>query len=198
MKKIYNIFLLLLFTQLGSAQYFNLTPHGFVSLDSKEFTVVDVPNIKQKDLYKNVLNALNTIYRNPEKGLSVVEGESISLTAYEENALKVRHSSGGIGKGNYKYDLSYTLTFLFKDGRIRINSPDFECRRWYEGTYKPTSGWSSSGWTTLQLIKGKNDRVAIYDKDGKLLLEDAASGLNNHFNVLLKQIIEKSKNINNW
>ncbi|MFH6956934.1 hypothetical protein ACHRV1_05970 [Flavobacterium aquidurense] len=197
-KKAFSIVIILLVTQLSFGQYFKLTPQGFVSNDNNEFTVVNVPNAKQKDLYKNVLNAINTMYSNPQKGLNVVEGESISLTAYEEKALPVRHSAGGFGKGNYKYDLSYTLSFLFKDGKIRINSPVFECKRWYEGTYKPTSGWGSSGWTTLKLVKGDRDRVAIYDKNGKLLLEDAASGLNDHFNSVLKQIMEKSQKINNW
>lgn len=197
-KKAFSIVIFLLVTQLSFGQYFKLTPQGFVSNDNSDFTVVNVPNAKQKDLYKNVLNAINTMYSNPQKGLNVVEGESISLTAYEEKALPVRHSAGGFGKGNYKYDLSYTLSFLFKDGKIRINSPVFECKRWYEGTYKPTSGWGSSGWTTLKLVKGDRDRVAIYDKNGKLLLEDTASGLNDHFNSVLKQIMEKSQKINNW
>lgn len=197
-KKAFSIVIFLLVTQLSFGQYFKLTPQGFVSNDNSDFTVVNVPNAKQKDLYKNVLNAINTMYSNPQKGLNVVEGESISLTAYEEKALPVRHSAGGFGKGNYKYDLSYMLSFLFKDGNIRINSPVFECKRWYEGTYKPTSGWGSSGWTTLKLVKGDRDRVAIYDKNGKLLLEDAASGLNDHFNSVLKKIMEKSQKINNW
>lgn len=198
MKKTLNLAILLLAAQLSFAQYFKLTNKGFVSTDNTDFTVVNVPNIKQKDLYKNVLNAINSMYSNPQKGLNVVDGESISITAYEEKALPVKHKAGGFGKTSYKYDLSYTLSFLFKDGKIRINRPTFECRRWYEATYRPTSGWSSSGWTTLNLLKGKNDRVAIYDTNGELLLEEAATGLNNHFNALLKQIIEKSKNINNW
>lgn len=197
-KKTLSIAVLVLVTQLSFAQYFKLTPKGFVSNDNSDFTIVNVPNAKQKDLYKNVLNAINSMYSNPQKGLNVVDGESISLTAYEENALTVKHSAGGFGKRIYKYDLSYTLSFLFKDGKIRINTPVFECKRWYEGTYKPTSGWSSSGWFTLKLVKGKNDMVAIYDKEGKLLLEDASNGLNNHFNSVLKQIIEKSQKINNW
>ena len=197
-KRIISITILLLVTQQSFAQYFELTSQGFVSNNDSDYTVVDIPKLKQKDLYKNVLNTINSMYSNPQKGLNVVEGESISLTAYEEKALPVRHSGGGFGKTNYKYDLSYTLSFLFKDGKIRINSPTVECRRWYEGSYRAGRGWSSSGWTTLKLLKGENDRVAIYDKNGKLLLEDAASGLNNHLNSLLKKIIEKSQKINNW
>lgn len=198
MKKMLGMVILLLVTQLSFAQYFKLTANGFVSNDNNDFAVVDVPNVKQADLYKNVLNAINSIYSNPQKGLSVLEGESITLTAYEEKAIPVRHSSGGFGKTNYKYDLSYTLSFLFKDGKIRVNSPTFELKRWYEGTFRAGSGYGNSGWTTLNLVKGKKDRVAIYDQNGKLILEDATNGLNTHLNTIVKQIIDKSNTINNW
>lgn len=189
---------LVLLTQLSFAQYFKLTDKGFVSNENHDFAVVEVPNVKQMDVYKNVLNAINSLYSNPQKGLSVLEGESITLTAYEEKALPVRHGGGGLGKSNYAYDLSYTLSFLFKDGKIRMNSPTFELRRWYEGTFRAGSGWGNSGWTTLNLVKGKKDRVAIYDQNGKLILEDAANRLNTHLNALLKQIVDKSNTINNW
>ncbi|MEN5195561.1 hypothetical protein [Sphingobacterium faecium] len=198
MKKIFSMAVLVLLTQLSFAQYFKLTDKGFVSSENHDFAVVEVPNVKQMDVYKNVLNAINSLYSNPQKGLSVLEGESITLTAYEEKALPVRHGGSGLGKSNYEYDLSYTLSFLFKDGKIRMNSPTFELRRWYEGTFRAGSGWGNSGWTTLNLVKGKKDRVAIYDQNGKLILEDAANGLNTHLNALLKQIIDKSNTINNW
>lgn len=197
MKKTLSIAVLLLITQLSFAQYFKLTPKGFVSNENSEFTVVNVPNVKQKDLYKNVLNAINSIFKNPQKGLSVVEGESISITAYEEEVLPIKLSNG-LGKTIRKYDLSYKLTFLFKDGKIRINSPDFEAKRYVEGTYRGSSGWSEGGWVTLNLIKVGKSKLYLFEDDGKVRYEDAYNGLNNHFNSLLKQIIEKSQNINNW
>ncbi|REC44291.1 hypothetical protein [Chryseobacterium sp. 5_R23647] len=40
-------------------------PKGFAANDNKEFTVVNVPNVKKMDLYKNVLNVINSIYNNP-------------------------------------------------------------------------------------------------------------------------------------
>jgi len=197
MKKMLGIVILVLVTQMSFAQYFKLTPKGFVSNDNSDYTVVEVPNVKQTDLYKNVLNAINSIYRNPQKGLSVVEGESISIAAYEEEVLPIKRSNW-LGKTLRKYDLSYTLTFLFKDGKIRVNSPTFELKRWYEGTFRAGRGYGNSGWTTLNLVKGKNDRVAIYDQNGKLLLEDATNGLNAHLNAIVKQIIDKSNTISNW
>jgi len=198
MKKMLGMVSLLLVTQLSFAQYFKLTADGFVSEDNTDFTVIEVPNVKQMDLYKNVLNAINTLSSNPQKEPHVLEGETITLTGYDEKVLPVRHGTGAFGKSNYKYDLSYSLSFLFKDGKIRINSPVFECRRWYKATYRKGSDWDNSDWKTLNLIKGKKDSVAIYGQNGTLLLEDAASGLNTHFNTLIKQIIDKSESINNW
>lgn len=189
---------LVLLTQLSFAQYFKLTDKGFVSNENHDFAVVEVPNVKQMDVYKNVLNAINSLYSNPQKGLSVLEGESITLTGYEEKALPVRHGGGGLGKSNYQYDLSYTLSFLFKDGKIRMNSPTFELRRWYERTSKNGSNWGRSGWRMLNLVEDKKNSTAIYDQNGKLILEDAANELNTHLNALLKQIIDKSNTINNW
>ncbi|MFA4867995.1 MAG: DUF4468 domain-containing protein [Pedobacter sp.] len=197
MKKTLIIAILLLVTQLGFAQYFKLMPKGFVSNDNSDFTVVNVPNVKQNDLYKNVLNAINSIFKNPQKGLSVVEGESISITAYEEGVLPIKLSNG-LGKSVRKYDLSYKLTFLFKDGKIRINSPDFEVKRYVEGSYRGASGWTGDEWVTLKLIKVGKSKLYLFEDDGKVRFEDAYNGLNNHFNSLLKQIIEKSQKINNW
>lgn len=152
MKKTLSMVLLILVTQLSFAQYFKLTQKCFVSTDNSDFTVVDVPNVKQRDLYKNLLNAINSLYKNLQKGLSVVEGESISITAYEEEVLPIKLSNG-LGKTLRKYDLSYKLTFLFKDGKIRINSPDFEAKRYVEGTYRGSSGWSGDEWVTLRMTK---------------------------------------------
>lgn len=197
MKKTLSIVMLVLVTQLSFAQYFKLTPKGFVSDENTDFTVVEVPNVKQKDLYKNVLNAINSLYKNPQKGLSVVEGESISITAYEEEVLPVKLSNG-LGKTIRKYDLSYKITFLFKDGKIRINSPDFEAKRYVEGTYRGASGWSGDEWVTLKLTKVGKSKLYLFEDNGKVRFEDAYTGLNNYFNSLLKQIIDKSQNLNNW
>lgn len=192
-----SIVIFLLVTQLSFAQYFKLTPKGFLSNENNDFTVVDVPNVKQKDLYKNMLNALNSIFKNPQKGLSVVEGESISISAYEEKVLPIKLSTG-IGKAIYKYDVSYKLTFLFKDGKIRINSPDFEAKRYVESTYRGASGWSGNEWVTLRLVKVGKSRLYLFENDGKIRFEDAYNGLNNHFNSLIQEILNKSQSINNW
>lgn len=197
MKKILNTIVLLLITQMGFTQYFTLTPNGFVSEDKNDYIVIDVPNAKQNDLYKNVLNALSAMYKNPKDALSLIEGESITLNGYEEKVIlyKDKISPLQIGKTTYQYDLSYTLSILFKDGKIRFNRPTFECRRWYEDGYR--SGWAS-GWTYLHLVKGKNAKAAIFGQKGEIMAEESYNGLNQHLNSLIKEIIEKSTKIDDW
>lgn len=197
MRKIVTILTLLLFSQLSFAQYFTLTPKGFLSESESEYIVIDVPNSTQADLYKSVLNALSIMYNDPKEVLSLVEGESITLNAYEPEVItyKDKVSPLQIGKTTYKYDLSYSISMLFKDGKIRFNRPTFECRRWYENGYK--GGWTS-GWTYLHLVKGKDAKSAIFDKNGEIISQEAYDGLNNHLNSLIKEIVEKSKNVDNW
>lgn len=187
----------MIFSQSFFAQYFTLTPQGFVSDKKTDFVVIDVPNVKQKDLYRNVLNALSTMYKDPKNVLSLVEGESITIKGYEEKVIphKYKPNPLQIGKSLMKYDVSYTINILFKDNKIRFNSPTFECRRWYQGDYK--SGWDE-GWAYLKLTKDKNARTSIFEKNGEITSEESYNALNSHFNSLIKEILEKSKKVNDW
>lgn len=193
MKKTLLIALFLFFTQVGFAQYFTLTSEGFKSADKTDYVVLNFPNVKQAELYSNVLNVLNTMYKNPKEVLSLVEGQSITIKGYEEDAIdsKEKQNPIMIGKRKAKYDVSYTLSILFKDGKIRFNSPSFECRKWVIGS-------GSNYWAYMSLVKEKKAYYSIYDKKGELVAEEAAASLNKHFNTLIKEILDKSNNINNW
>lgn len=81
MKKIFSMAVLVLVTQLSFAQYFKLTDKGFVSNENHDFAVVEVPNVKQMDVYKNVLNAINSLYSNPQK----------ASVSWKVKALRSRH-----------------------------------------------------------------------------------------------------------
>ncbi|WP_286709297.1 MULTISPECIES: hypothetical protein [Sphingobacterium] len=59
---------LLLFTNLVFPQYFTLAPTGFVSKENLDYTVVEVPGVKQQELYDNVLKSINSLYSNPKEG----------------------------------------------------------------------------------------------------------------------------------
>lgn len=47
MKKILSMVILVLVTQFSFAQYFKLTPKGFVYDDNSDFMVVNVSNVKK-------------------------------------------------------------------------------------------------------------------------------------------------------
>lgn len=174
MNKIYLGIFLMLLTKIASAQYFTLAPEGFLSKEKTDYTVVDVPKANQQELYNNVLKSINSLYTNPQKGLTVVNGQSITLSAYEKKALKV--------SGSYFYDVDYNLTFLFKNGRIRINAPTFDAGFMdYSGTWKRM-----------------NPKKVYFKSNGETRGEKNLQEINNYFNGLIKSIIDMSAKIDNW
>lgn len=191
MKVLLTIIGFVFFTQLSFAQYFTLTPDGFVSDDNKAFTVIDVPNKSQKQLYNEVLKGLSSIYNAPKEVLSLNEGQSITISAKDDKAIshKSKLTLIDIQKRNYKYDLSYSLTFQFKDGKIRVNRPSFECKRWRVLEYRTRT---KSEWVYLHLVKKKNTDFAVFDKNGKLIAEETLTDLTTHFNSLITRILDTS------
>ncbi|WP_326983207.1 DUF4468 domain-containing protein [Chryseobacterium sp. MYb264] len=168
---------LLLFTNSAFSQYFTLAPTGFVSKENLDYTVVEVPGAKQQELYDNVLKSINSLYSNPKNGLTLVPGQAITLAAYKNRGLK---TSGGIS-GIY-YDVDYTLSFLFKDGKIRINGPTFSAETMnYNGT-----------------VNKMNVKKFYFKSNGEPRGEKNHQIVNSYFNDLIKSILEKSANINNW
>ncbi len=193
MKQFFTIIALTLLAPLSFAQYFTLTPNGFLSEGKNNYTVVDFPNTKQNNIYKNVLHALNTMYKDPKKVLTLVDGESITINGYEEYVIPHRAKSNPIqiGKTNYEFDVSYTISILFKDNKMRINSPTFECRRWMTTDY-------SAKWVYLTLNKDKKSKASIYGKENEINAQDSYDALDKHFNNLIAEIIKKSKTVNDW
>ena len=192
--------LLLTFTvlaQLCFAQYFTLTPKGFLGENQSEYIVLDFPGAKQADLYKRVQGALISMYKDPKEVLSFIEGESITVNGYQPNAItnKRRANALAIAKATYEYDLSYSLSIFFKDEKIRFNRPTFECRRWYEGGYK--SNWAT-GWSYLPLVKQKNNTTGIFNNKGEIIAPDVIEDLNKYLNSLIKEILDKAQNSNDW
>lgn len=177
MKKISLGIFLLLMTKIASAQYFTLAPEGFLSKEKTDYAVVEVPKTSQQELYNNVLKSINSLYSNPQKGLTLVNGQSITLSAYQKKAFKV---SGGIS--GVHYDVDYNLTFLFKDGRIRVNAPTFEAGFMnYNGT-----------WNKM------NFKKVYFKSNGEPKSEKNHQEINTFFNELIKSILEKSAKIDNW
>lgn len=192
MKALYTLFTIVCLSQFSYAQYFTLTSNGFVSSkDKTDYIVIDKPNTKKNELYRNVLSALSSMYKDPKEVLSLAENESITINGYEPKSLAVKQKTNylQIGKSTIEYDLSYSITMLFKDDKIRINRPSFEARKWNSNT-----GY----YEYLVLNETNKNKNSIYNKKKEVDYPDAISGLENHFNKLIQEILEKSNNINNW
>ena len=188
------LFALFFYSQLIFAQYFTLTPTGFISAEKNDYVVIDVPGVKKDVLYKQLLKAVNTLYSTDQKNINVVDGESISFTTYVENAITIKQKTTviEIGKSTRRYDLNFSFSILFKDGKIRFDRPVFEGRRWLE-----VSG-PGSGWIYLHLVREKSTQFAVYDKKGKILSQEAYDALNTFFNNEIKMILDKSTQLNEW
>ena len=173
MMKIFFGMCLLLISQIATAQYFNLAPEGFVSKEKTDYTVLEMPKTSQQQLYDKVLKSINSLYSNPKEGLTLVDGQSITLSAYQKGAITV--------SGSFHYDVDYNLTFLFKEGRIRVNAPTFE------------AGFRSNGtWNRMNVKK------VYFKSNGEIRGEKNLKEINNYFNGLIKAILDKSVNIDNW
>ncbi|AYZ35165.1 hypothetical protein EGY07_06065 [Chryseobacterium indologenes] len=106
----------------------------------------------------------------------MVSGQAITLAAYKNKGLKV---SAGISPVYYNVD--YTLSFLFKNGKIRGNSPTFNAEIMnYNGT-----------WNKMNVKK------FYFKGNGEPKGEKNHQFLNSYFNGVITSILEKSANIDN-
>jgi len=117
MKTTFIVSLLLLFSIAANAQSFELTPTGFVSTAEKENAYLEFPGVPAKDLYKETLSYINRVYRSPKDVVSSVDGGSVTVNGKEKQVIK--------RNGLFAYDMDYSANFQFKDGKVRINGPDF-------------------------------------------------------------------------
>ncbi|MBE7177027.1 MAG: DUF4468 domain-containing protein [Mucilaginibacter polytrichastri] len=169
------------FANTALGQYFTLTHEGFVSNDKKNYVVMDVPETAKAVLFKNMLSALTSMYTDPKKALSVVEGESITITGFHPKALPNKLHKN-------VYDMEYTVNIQFKDNKIRIDAPTFDLGYTsYSGAYIKqvlvTEGFTKQG---------------IFSKNGSVSLKRTKEALDVYFNDLIKEALEKSKKTDDW
>lgn len=165
--------LLLAFPSFVNAQ-FTLTPAGFVStVDStKNFLVVDAPGLKQADLYKKAMVYLNASFVSPKNVLSVVDGESITINGLAKDAIKMK-----VLYLNPTWDIDYTITLQFKDGKFRLSEPHINKISTYTGDVYRVA--------TIGPGPGKE----IYNKKGELKQKDGKENLEVYFNAFIKTMI---------
>ncbi len=118
-----NLLLILPFIFLSTVTYsqeFILTPEGFINSTNpeKDYLVIEFDSLKQEVLYKKTRLFVTDLMYDPNESLNYIENEVIKISGFQDNV--VRRTKFHV------FDLRYNLTFKFKDGKIRIDSPSIE------------------------------------------------------------------------
>ncbi|MGB4776136.1 MAG: hypothetical protein WBP45_13235 [Daejeonella sp.] len=185
MKNLILLFTLILIAKSSFAQ-FELTPNGFVDKSNKEkdYIVLNFEGKSKVDLYKKSLVFLNKLYVSPKNVISAVEGEAISINGVEKNSIR--------RTGMHRFSNNYTVSFEFKDGKIKVNAPGFKLTSFAAGheqtLYLVYSGFSIDG-----------SEFGIYSKKGELKNEKAKNDLETFFNTYLTNLeTELNSKSDNW
>lgn len=159
-----------------------LTPDGFVSAtdSTKNYIVIDVKG-EQAELYKLVKGAVLSLFRSPKDVLSESFPEVLTINGSEENGIVVPKALGL----KMTYDVNFTITFKFRDGKIRIDSPSFICQN------------TSMGNQTIELVLrgsknygfGKTVVNTIYNKNGDKVNEKEKKSVEDYFNKVIAKIV---------
>lgn len=181
MKKIVLLMLVMMLSVSAMAQ-FTLTPAGLVNTDNVEqnFITMDFPGKTQAQLYSSALMYLNSIYVSPKEVLSVVDNNSITVNGVSESAIYRKKSMTSTVSS---FDINYTITILFKDGKIRINNPSIN-RMNIAGNYDS------------QFFVVGFSGIGVFNQKDKLLAEETKTSIEKFFNTYVNDLklgIEKSE-----
>ena len=182
MKKI--LFFLLLTCNVSlitlQAQTFELTPSGFEH-QGKDYLILEQEGTAA-ELYGQTLTYLHTLYDNPKKALSTLEGQMITVTGYAPNSI---HRNG-----LHVFDMNYTLIFRFKDNKVRIDAPKFTLTTFTSQRQTLHTSWTKGSFTGANL--------GIYGKKDKLKSKRAKADLEHYFNALMAHYTENLNTENDW
>lgn len=117
---------------------FHFNPDAtFTTSTENEYIVYEAVGYKQNELYDAMLLGISKLFKNPDKVLTKVENQLITVNAISDYCV---HYS------KYVYAFSYTIKFQFKDGKIRVDTP-------IVNAFIPTSGEHKdnvAGWIRTQ------------------------------------------------
>lgn len=177
MKKILVILFVLL-PLMASAQYFELSPNGFVSVEdtAKTFVVIPMDGTKA-ELYNKAKTAIMSMWNSPKDVMSYNEPEIIVINGFT-GSLYVKT----IGITTY-FDMNYRMQLQFKDGKLKIDAP---------GADKAEAHGKNG---TMYFCKGGGQSMLgityVFDKKGKLKQKDFKKQLEDYFNGLIQSLVEK-------
>ncbi|CAM1341760.1 DUF4468 domain-containing protein [Tenacibaculum aestuarii] len=173
--------LLLLISTVCFGQQFELTTDGFKN-DEKDYIVVEVPNKNALNLFNETKLFITENYKSAKEVMSVVEGEMITISGRELN--KIRRNSFHV------FDIDYSLTIKFKDGKVRFDAPTFKLTTFTHKHQVLHLNWDKGSLT--------GDNLGIYRK-GKLKSKKAKADLELFFNTLIEAISKTyTKEVEDW
>lgn len=189
------LFLLALLSSIACNAQFVIKDGPFTTEDGKGYIIYEFDGMTQKDLFTKTKSVLTSSYISPKDVMSTSEYETISITAYTDNIcwpIKVfgRPSSSCV-------DVTYKITFQFKDGKIRVDSPYIiNCT---QGSGKDKKEYVfDSGWGLADM----SSTLYLYNTKGKLrypkLKEAAEKGMNRIIDNIITQIQNKSLENDDW
>lgn len=182
MNKIVAFFMVLL-PLMASAQYFELSPDGFVSTEdnTKDFIVIPMEG-SQAELYQKAETAVTAMWKSAKDVMSFNEPDIIIVNGFDSGSLWAKHMGM-----TFVYDFDYRLQLQFKDGKIRINAP---------GIDKAVNKKS-----TLYLCKGKGSTMSgtmyVYNEKGELKQKQFKEQAENFVNSIVQRFIDNVKGTSN-
>lgn len=175
MKKL-TILLVLLVSNSFAQEKLVLTKDGFTT-NEKTYVVVEIPKKTAIDLYKATKLYITKHYKSANDVMNVVENEMITISGRESN--KIRRNSFHI------FDIAYSLTIRFKDGKVRFDAPTFKLTTYTNKKQTLHLNWNKGSLTGTNL--------GIYKK-GKLKSKKAKADLEKFFNSLISSITKSYTN----
>ena len=167
---------------------FHLSQSGkFLTEEGEDFVVIPFESKSAHDIYMEIIQNINSLYKDPKKVLSTVEGQSISIFAMSSPIAYDKII--GITRDGYGY---YTIKILIKDNRIRFELPKIDKVSFGSGDQKMTVSYSN--------IIGD-----YFDKKGTVkpkreawvkAIESKMKGICNY--IIMGCSVEKKKIDDNW
>lgn len=195
MRNILFLLVALLIAMPVRSQYFVLTEDGLKpSKDpSLNFVVIDKEGKSKEDLFNQVKSFITAYYASPKDVMSEYENDMITLNAISEGDVQCKK-----GLVMLPFETNYTIVFMFKDGKIRVNSPSINSMLAESTTIGGDIGDS------YQLAFTKNDniysgmeRIVVFKGKGKTT-KGAKESIESFFNSLIDKIVNYEEKSDDW
>lgn len=160
---------------------------GILLSNGRPYKIVEVAGKSQKELYDMVRSNIMKSYQNPSAVMSEDAPNTISVNGYEEYFMLYSEA------GTKNVSASYTFTFEFKDGKIKV-TPSINEVSFYD---------AGRGYIEISFSSFINDFIKInkptIPSNYKSEIQKAESIINTLLNTLLWSSLNKdNRDKDNW